>query len=59
LRLINALTDEETPEWTAAYKRIRSETKLTDPDGREVPEYLVHIEGAAAWWRWSDEPFDE
>lgn len=29
------------------------------PDGRPVPEFLLHIEGADAWLRWSDEPFSE
>jgi hypothetical protein len=32
---------------------------LTYPDGRDVPEYLLHIDGDEAWWRWSDEPFDK
>ncbi len=31
---------------------------LTSPDG-PVPEFLLHIEGEQAWFRWSDEPFDE
>ena len=26
---------------------------------RNVPEFLLHIEGDTAWWRWNDEPFDE
>jgi hypothetical protein len=29
------------------------------PDGREVPEFLLHLDGSVAWWRWSDEHFDE
>lgn len=59
LRLLGALRDVETPEWTAAHERIRTVTRLTHPDGREVPEYLLHIDGDRAWWRWSDEPFDD
>jgi hypothetical protein len=23
-----------------------------------VPEFLLHIDGTEAWWRWSDEPFE-
>lgn len=58
LRLHEASEDAETPEWTAAYRRIREVTRLTRPDGSEVPEYLLHVDGDEAWWRWSDTPFD-
>jgi hypothetical protein len=57
LRHLNSSLDEETDAWTQAYERIRSETSLTDPDGILVPEYLLHIAGDEAWWRWADEPF--
>jgi hypothetical protein len=57
-RLLNELKDEETAEWTAAYEQIRRETRLTQPGGGDVAEYLLHIDGDEAWWRWSDEPFD-
>lgn len=58
LRLLDELADEESPEWTAAYERIRSMTRLTFPDGSDVPEYLLHIDGEHAWWRWSETAFD-
>jgi hypothetical protein len=58
-RLLDELADVESPEWTAAYKRVRIETRQPYPDGRDVPEYQLHIEGEHAWWRWSDEPFSE
>ncbi|MEV6847472.1 hypothetical protein [Actinoplanes sp. NPDC051411] len=32
---------------------------LRYPEGNEVPEFLLHIQGDEAWWRWSDEPFDD
>jgi hypothetical protein len=51
--------DDETDCWDAAYDRIRSVVRLTYPDGRDVPEFLLHIEGDVAWWRWSDEPFEQ
>ena len=57
LRQLNSSLDEETDAWTRAYERIRSETSLTDPAGNLVPEYLLHIDGDEAWWRWADEPF--
>lgn len=53
------LLDEEPEQWEAAYRRIREVVRLMAPDGRPVPEFLLHIEGADAWWRWSDEPFSE
>jgi len=43
----------------AAYRRIREAVRLLAPDGRAVPEFLLHIEDEDAWWRWSDEPFPE
>jgi hypothetical protein len=45
--------------WQTAYARIRSVVRLQYPDGRDVPEFLLHVDGATAWWRWSDEPFDD
>ena len=57
--LLDALGDEETAEWTAAYEEIRDQTSLADPTGRFAAEYLLHIDGDRAWWRWSDTRFDE
>ena len=51
--------DDEPEQWEAAYRRIRAVVRLLAPDGRPVPEFLLHIEGEDAWWRWSDEPFPE
>ena len=59
LRQMGALTDEESPAWVAAYDAIRAQTTLLNPDGRAVAEYLLHIDGVEAWWRWSDEPFSD
>jgi hypothetical protein len=56
-RHLNSSLDEETDVWTQAYERIRSATSLKDPAGNLVPEYLLHIAGDEAWWRWADEPF--
>ena len=55
---LRLLDDEENIEaWEQAYYRVRSEVKLAHPDGHLVPEFLLHIDGREAWWRWSDEPF--
>jgi len=51
--------DDEPERREAAYRRIREVVRLLAPDGRPVPEFLLHIEGEDAWWRWSDEPFPE
>lgn len=53
------LLDEDPEPWETAYRRIREAVRLLAPDGRPVPEFLLHIQGADAWWRWSDEPFQE
>ena len=45
-------------EWEAAYDEIRRRVSLIAPHG-PVPEFLLHIEGDRAWFRWSDEPFDD
>jgi hypothetical protein len=47
IRLLDELQDTETPEWAAAYDRIREETRLTYPDGRDVREYLLSCADAA------------
>jgi len=49
--------DEEQASWEAAYDRIRQAVRLLAPDRRPVPEFLLHIDGHDAWWRWSDESF--
>ncbi|MEU9338843.1 hypothetical protein AB0D49_37790 [Streptomyces sp. NPDC048290] len=52
--------DSETgwADWETAYDEISRRVTLSSPDG-PVPEFLLHIEGDSAWFRWSDEPFDE
>jgi hypothetical protein len=51
--------DEEPAQWESAYRRIREVVHLLGPDGRPISEFLLHIEGEDAWWRWSDEPFPD
>lgn len=50
--------DEHVEEWEAAHDEIRRRVSLSSPDG-PVPEFLLHIEGDRAWFRWSDEPFQD
>jgi hypothetical protein len=56
-RLVQAM--ESTSAWESAYDRVRAAVSLAGPDGVRVPEFLLHIEGDEAWWRYSDEPFDD
>jgi len=56
LRLLDHL-DADYAAWERAYTRIRRAVSLIAPDGDAVPEFLLHIDGQEAWWRWSDEPF--
>ncbi|MFJ1706029.1 hypothetical protein [Kitasatospora sp. NPDC088346] len=51
----------EAEDWEAfdeVYRRIRAAVSLGSPAG-PVPEFLLHIEGDRAWFRWSDEPFGD
>ena len=50
--------DDDVDAWEAAYARIAEAVTLAAPDGRRVPQFLLHVDGDEAWWRWSDEPFD-
>jgi hypothetical protein len=50
--------EEKWQEWEEAYDEIRRRVSLHAPGG-PVPEFLLHIEGDRAWFRWSDEPFEE
>lgn len=42
LRLLDHL-DEDVAAWEAAYDRVRQTVALEAPDGRAVPEFLLHI----------------
>lgn len=50
---------EEDAAWEAAYAEVRSAVQLVDPTGKPVAEFLLHIQGDEASWRFSYEPFDE
>ena len=51
--------DLDVEAWEAAYERIREAgLVLVAPDGHPAAEFLLHIRGDEAWFRWSDEPFE-
>ncbi|KUN13800.1 hypothetical protein AQI96_09375 [Streptomyces canus] len=58
LALVEEDDEERLQEWEEAYDEVRRHVSLHAPGG-PVPEFLLHIEGDRAWFRWSDEPFDE
>ncbi|MEE1941937.1 hypothetical protein V1L54_21440 [Streptomyces sp. TRM 70361] len=49
--------EEHWAEREKVHDRIRKTISLTAPSG-PVAEFLLHIDGDRAWFRWSDRPFD-
>ncbi|MEV0494255.1 hypothetical protein [Streptomyces atratus] len=45
--------------WEAAYDEIERILTLVCPDNGPVAEFLLHIDGERAWFRWSLTPFEE
>ncbi|WP_031487248.1 hypothetical protein [Streptomyces bicolor] len=58
LALLDRDLEESREEWEAAYDEIRRRVSLSSPDG-PVAEFLLHIDGDRAWFRWSKEPFED
>ncbi|QIJ66210.1 hypothetical protein [Streptomyces sp. JB150] len=62
LELVERLAEQDedalVDAWEKVYDEIRRRVSLCSPDG-PVPDFLLHIEGDRAWFRWSDEPFEE
>ncbi|GGX76073.1 hypothetical protein GCM10010358_33100 [Streptomyces minutiscleroticus] len=48
--------DARWDEWEQVHEEIRRTVSLSSPAG-PVPEFLLHVEGDRARFRWSDEPF--
>jgi hypothetical protein len=42
--------------WWSAHRRLRAEIRLLRPDGHDVPEFLLHIAGDHASWRYPEAP---
>ncbi|MFI9331309.1 hypothetical protein ACIGZJ_27705 [Kitasatospora sp. NPDC052868] len=49
---------EDRDAFDTAYEEIAKTVSLASPSG-PVAEFLLHIQGGTAWFRWSDDPFDE
>ncbi|WTR19158.1 hypothetical protein OG565_18710 [Streptomyces sp. NBC_00138] len=53
-----ALTEEEDrDEWDSVVGEINVKLQLVAPAG-PVAEFLLHVEGERAWFRWIDDPVD-
>ena len=57
LRLAESMRDDPSA-WERVYSRLQRGLRLVAPDGHEVSEFVLHIDGDEAWWRWSDGPFE-
>jgi hypothetical protein len=54
-----AVDQEDVARSDLLYARIRAALSMTFPDGRPVPEFLLHVHAdGTAGWRWHDAPFD-
>ncbi|MCF1592757.1 hypothetical protein [Streptomyces muensis] len=58
LALLEGDFEDDVEAWEAVYEEIRRQVSLSSPDG-PVAEFLLHIEGERAWFRWSEEPFED
>jgi hypothetical protein len=64
---IRPLFDEEwaateAEDWDRAdrlYRAVNDAVRLVDAKGVAVAEFLLHVQGDEAWWRWSYEPFED
>ncbi|MFI7393096.1 hypothetical protein [Streptomyces tendae] len=58
LALVERDGAEHRAAWEAVSAEIERRVRLVSPDG-PVAEFLLHIEGDRAWFRWSDERFEQ
>ncbi|MFK0258512.1 hypothetical protein [Streptomyces sp. NPDC090445] len=52
-----ALEDEDFERFDEVYDSMTRTLSLVSPSG-PVAEFLLHIQGDAAWFRWSNTPFE-
>ncbi|MEU5099598.1 hypothetical protein [Streptomyces sp. NPDC020996] len=55
-RELELVEEEDLDEWDEVVREIGEQLQLVAPAG-PVAEFLLHIDGERAWFRWSDEPF--
>jgi hypothetical protein len=59
LELVDSDGDLDVDAWEAVQDQICRTVALVKPDGHEVADFILHIRGDAASFRWSDEPLGE
>lgn len=62
LRLLEALDDGDlrtVERFEEHYRTIQARLELVGPDGVAVQEFLLHIDGDKAWWKWSETRFPD
>ncbi|MDH2428419.1 hypothetical protein [Sphaerisporangium sp. TRM90804] len=59
LVLVKTAGDDALQAWASVYDRINAALDLLTPDGERVAEFLLHIDGERAWFRWNDVPLEE
>ena len=59
LELVEGDLEHHVDQWESLYRSIRDRLQLVRPDGTAVPEFLLHIRGTKAWFRYSDMPFEK
>lgn len=52
---LELLNNNQAEEWGKVYDEISLLT-LKSPDGSHVSEFLLHIKGKRAWWRYNEKP---
>ncbi|MDH6129955.1 hypothetical protein [Kitasatospora sp. GP82] len=57
-RTVTLSDAEDWEEFDVVYEKIRQAVSLVAPGG-PVAEFLLHIQDGRAWFRWSDELFDD
>jgi hypothetical protein len=58
LALLERDSQDDREAWEAVYDEIRRRVSLSSPQG-PVAEFLLHVDGDRAWFRWSEEPFGD
>ncbi|GGL42889.1 hypothetical protein [Planomonospora parontospora] len=54
LALVEADDDFDGDAWEDVYERINGQLTLVNPAGKPVAEFILHIDGEQAWFRWID-----
>ena len=58
LELVEGDLEHQIDQWERVYRSISDRLQLVGPDGTTVPEFLIHIRGTEARFRYSDTPFE-